>query len=118
MKTHKYFDTLGQFYIEFLRYANSDKGLGIVLTPPHITDLFSELAGVNQDSIILDNCMGTGGFLISAMKTMIKQAKGNQTKIENIKKTQLIGIEYQDDIYALGISNMIIHGDGKTNVFT
>lgn len=117
MKTHKYFDTLGQFYIEFLRYANSDKGLGIVLTPPHITELFSELAGVNQDSIILDNCMGTGGFLISAMKTMIKQAKGNQTKIDSIKKRQLIGIEYQDDIYALGISNMIIHGDGKANVY-
>lgn len=117
MKTHKYFDTLGQFYIEFLRYANSDKGLGIVLTPPHITELFPELAGVNQDSIILDNCMGTGGFLISAMKTMIKQAKGNQTKIDSIKKSHLIGIEYQDDIYALGISNMIIHGDGKTNVY-
>jgi type I restriction enzyme M protein len=33
-RTHKYFDTLGQFYIEFLRYANNDKGLGIVLTPP------------------------------------------------------------------------------------
>lgn len=34
IKTHKYFDVLGQFYIEFLRYANSDRGLGIVLTPP------------------------------------------------------------------------------------
>jgi len=117
MKTHKYFDTLGQFYIEFLRYANSDKGLGIVLTPPHITELFSELASVNQDSIILDNCMGTGGFLISAMKTMIKNAKGNQDKIKEIKEKQLIGIEYQDDIYALGISNMIVHNDGKTNVY-
>lgn len=34
MRTHAYFDTIGQFYIEFLRYANNDKGLGIVLTPP------------------------------------------------------------------------------------
>jgi len=117
MKTHKYFDTLGQFYIEFLRYANSDKGLGIVLTPPHITELFSALADVNQDSVILDNCMGTGGFLISAMKTMIKNAKGNQRKIKNIKEKQLIGIECDDDIYALGISNMIVHNDGKTNVY-
>jgi type I restriction enzyme M protein len=41
IKTHEYFDVLGQLYIEFLRYANSDKGLGIVLTPPHITELFS-----------------------------------------------------------------------------
>jgi len=117
MRTHKYFDTLGQFYIEFLRYANNDKGLGIVLTPPHITDIFSEIAGVNKDSVILDNCMGTGGFLISAMKSMIKDSNGNQGKIDSIKKSQLIGIEYQDDIYALGVSNMIIHGDGKTNVF-
>ncbi len=116
MHTHKYIDTLGQFYIEFLRYANSDKGLGIVLTPPHITDLFSDLASVDKDSIVYDNCMGTGGFLISAMKKMIKDAKGNKSKIINIKKKQLIGVEYQDDIYALGISNMIIHGDGKTNV--
>ena len=117
MRTHQYFDTLGQFYIEFLRYANSDKGLGIVLTPPHITELFTEIAGVNQDSVLLDNCMGTGGFLISGMKAMIKDAKGNANKIKNIKINQLIGIEYQDDIYALGVSNMIIHGDGKTNVY-
>ena len=117
MRTHKYFDTLGQFYIEFLRYANSDKGLGIVLTPPHITELFTEIAGVNQDSVLLDNCMGTGGFLISGMKAMIKDANGNSSKISHIKKNQLIGIEYQDDIYALGVSNMIIHGDGKTNVY-
>ena len=116
MRTHKYFDTLGQFYIEFLRYANSDKGLGIVLTPPHITELFSEIANVDKDSVLFDNCMGTGGFLISGMKKMIKDAKGNAKKITNIKNKQLIGIEYQDDIYALGVSNMIIHGDGKTNV--
>ncbi|HAO23251.1 MAG TPA: methyltransferase [Desulfobacteraceae bacterium] len=118
MRTHKYFDTLGQFYIEFLRYANNDKGLGIVLTPPHITDLFSEIAGIDKDSVIFDNCCGTGGFLISAMKKMIKDAKGDSFKIKQIKNHQLIGIEYQDDIYALGVSNMVIHGDGKTNIYS
>ncbi|MBN1392209.1 MAG: N-6 DNA methylase [Sedimentisphaerales bacterium] len=65
-KTHEYFDVLGQLYNEFLRYANKEKGLGIVLTPPHITELFAELAGVNKDSVVYDNCAGTGGFLISA----------------------------------------------------
>ncbi|MCI8453237.1 MAG: hypothetical protein HFE84_01275 [Lachnospiraceae bacterium] len=60
MVTHKYVDTVSQFYIEFLRYANNDKGLGIVLTPPHITDLFAELAGVDKNSVVLDNCCGTG----------------------------------------------------------
>lgn len=116
IKTHKFFDTLGQFYIEFLRYANNDKGLGIVLTPPHITELFVDLAETNKDSVVFDNCCGTGGFLISAMKKMVNDAEGNSGKINEIKKRQLIGIEYQDDIYALSVSNMVIHGDGKTNI--
>lgn len=116
IKTHEYFDVLGQLYIEFLRYANSDKGLGIVLTPPHITELFSELAQVNKNSIAYDNCTGTGGFLISAMKRMIEDAKGDKDKIKEIKKNHLIGVEYQSHIFALAVSNMYIHQDGKTNI--
>jgi type I restriction-modification system DNA methylase subunit len=116
IKTHQYFDVLGQLYIEFLRYANSDKGLGIVLTPPHITEFFAEVANVNKNSIAYDNCTGTGGFLISAMKQMIKTAEGNEEIIKNIKANQLIGVEYQAHIFALAVSNMYIHQDGKTNI--
>jgi type I restriction-modification system DNA methylase subunit len=117
MTTHKYVDTVSQFYVDFLRYANDDKGLGIVLTPSHITDLFVELADVDKDSVVFDNCCGTGGFLVSAMKKMIQLAKGNIKKEKEIKNNQLVGIEYQDDIYALLISNMIIHRDGRTNIY-
>lgn len=116
IKTYKYFDVLGQLYIEFLRYANSDKGLGIVLTPPHITEFFADLAQVNKNSIAYDNCTGTGGFLISAMNRMIANAKGDEAKIKVIKEKQLIGAEYQSHIFALAVSNMYIHQDGKTNI--
>jgi len=116
IRTHEYVDVLGQLYIEFLRYANSDKGLGIVLTPPHITELFSELAQVNKNSIAFDNCTGTGGFLISAMKKMIQDANGDEKAIKNIKAKQLLGVEYQSHIFALAVSNMYIHQDGKTNI--
>ncbi|OGI60809.1 methyltransferase [Candidatus Nomurabacteria bacterium RIFCSPHIGHO2_01_FULL_37_25] len=116
IKTHEYFDVLGQLYIEFLRYANSDKGLGIVLTPPHITEFMSEIAEVNKDSTVYDNCTGTGGFLVSAMNLMVKDAKGDQDKIKNIKKNQLVGVEYQAHIFALACSNMFIHQDGKSNI--
>ncbi len=116
IKTHEYFDVLGQLYIEFLRYANSDKGLGIVLTPPHITDFFAKISQVNKNSVAYDNCTGTGGFLISAMKQMLKDAKGDENKKKEIKSKQLIGVEYQSHIFALAVSNMYIHQDGKTNI--
>lgn len=116
IKSNKYFDILSQAYIEFLKYANNDRSLGIVLTPPHIAGLFCDLAKVTKDSVVIDNCCGTGSFLVEAMKSMVQDAKGDKKKIDNIKKKQLIGIEYQPHIFTLCCSNMIIHGDGKTNI--
>lgn len=117
IKSHEYYDVLGQLYIEFLRYANSDKGLGIVLTPLHITEFMAQLGEVNKNSVVYDNSAGTGGFLVSAMSLMIDDAKGDQHKIQQIKKDQLIGVEFQAHIFALACSNMFIHQDGKTNIF-
>ncbi|MBF0457548.1 MAG: N-6 DNA methylase [Nitrospirae bacterium] len=116
IKTHEYYDVLGQLYVEFLRYANRDKESGIVLTPSHITELFSDLAMVNKDSVIYDNCAGTCGFLIAALSKMMKDAKGDIIKERQIKSTQLIGVEYRARIFALACSNMYIHKDGKTNI--
>ena len=116
-KTHKFYDVLGQLYVEFLRYSNSDKGLGIVLTPPHITELAIELAQVDKNDVLYDNCAGTGGFLISGMKKMISQANENIKVVNKIKKNNIIGVEYQSDISSLLCSNMFIHGDGRSNVF-
>lgn len=99
-----------------MKYANNDSGLGIVLTPSHITNLFCDIAKITKDSVAFDNCCGTGGFLVVAMEKMIQLAKGDLSKIENIKKQQLVGIEYQDHIFTLCCSNMILHGDGKTNI--
>lgn len=116
-RTHEYYDILGHLYVEFLRYSNSDKGLGIVLTPPHITDLAVELIQTGPYDIVYDNCAGTGGFLVSAMKRMVKHAEGDRDKIHNIKRLGIVGVEYYPDIAALLSSNMFIHGDGRSNVF-
>lgn len=116
IRNHEFEDVLGRLYVEFLRYANSDKGLGIVLTPPHITELFADLAQVNENSVVYDNCAGTGGFLISAMRRMVRLAQGDKTLEERIKQSQLYGVELQSDIYPLAVSNMYIHQDGKSNI--
>ena len=116
-RTHEYHDLLGQLYVEFLRYSNSDKGLGIVLTPPHITQLAADLVDVCVDDVLYDNCAGTGGFLIAGMKKMVDLARGDSKKIAAIKSKGLVGVEFQPDIAALLCSNMFIHGDGRSNVF-
>jgi len=116
LEEHKEYDVIGAFYNEFLRYANGDGGLGIVLTPKHVTELFVELAEVNKDSVVIDNCCGTAGFLISAMKRMEDEAKGDQQKIHDIHMKQLIGIDNNPKMFCLACSNMMLRGDGKSNI--
>ncbi|MCX6766395.1 MAG: N-6 DNA methylase [Candidatus Moranbacteria bacterium] len=115
-KDHYDFDIIGNFYGEFIRYTGGDgKGLGIVLTPKHITDLFADLAKLNKNSVVLDTCCGTGGFLISAMKKMTKDVSSDEKKY--ILDNSLIGIEQEPQMFALAVSNMILRGDGKTNLY-
>ena len=111
------FDVIGQFYGEFLRYTGGDKkGLGIVLTPKHITELFAKIANLTPKTVVLDTCAGTSGFLISSMFEMIKKAKTDEEKLY-IKKNCLVGVEQQPNMYALAASNMILRGDGKANLY-
>lgn len=113
---YKYVDTLSQFYIEFLRYANTDKGLGIVLTPMHIAQLFAKMANVKKDTTVLDNSAGTGGFLVASLGEMMIDAGDDERKIEEIRSNQIYGIEYESSNLALLVSNMIIHSDGRSNI--
>lgn len=108
LRDYSQYDVIGEFYFEFLRYANGDGGLGIVLTPHHITELFSDLAQVNKDSVVIDNCCGTGGFLIRAMKKMEDEAKGDKAKIQEIHSKQLIGIDNNSKMFCLACSSKIV----------
>jgi type I restriction-modification system DNA methylase subunit len=108
-------DALGIFYHEFVKYSGGDgSGLGIVLTPQHLTEFMCDLAEVNKNSIIVDICCGSGTFLVTAMSKMFKGASVKD--IEKIRKHSLFGIESQDEIYTLAVANMIIRGDGKSNI--
>lgn len=111
------FDVVGQFYGEFLKYTGGDKkSLGIVLTPRHVTELFALLANVHKESKVLDICAGTGGFLVSAMHHMMKDAQTESDR-NKIKSDGLVGVEQQPDMFALAASNMILRGDGKANLY-
>lgn len=110
------FDVLGNFYHEFISYGGGDgSGLGIVLTPEHVTTLMAELIDVNATDYVLDPTAGTASFLIAAMQRMFADAGNNAAMREDIRKNRLYGIELQDKLFAIGTTNMILRGDGKAN---
>ena len=109
-------DYLGRFYGEFMSYSGGDgQALGIVLTPKHITELFCELADLKVDDKVLDPCCGTAGFLIAAMHKMVKQTN-DEVQRRHIKRDQLFGIELQPYMFTIATTNMILRGDGKSNL--
>ncbi len=108
-------DILGRFYGEFIRYSGGDgQTLGVVLTPSHITDIFCDLVDLKPTDIVFDPCCGTGGFLISAMHKMLEQAKPEE--VETIKRDRIHGIEIREDMFSIATTNMILRGDGKSNL--
>jgi len=88
-----------------------------VLTPAHITDLFCDLANVNSNDVIYDPCCGTGGFLIAGMKRMFELAGNDEDKKQQIKNKQLVGIELRPSMFTYTCSNMMMRGDGKSNIY-
>lgn len=118
-------DIMGEMYSEFLKYALGDgTELGIVLTPPYVTKMMSELLDVQKDSKVMDLATGSAGFLISSMELMIEKAelelgKGTsaaEKAIVNIKSNNLLGVELNAEMYTLAATNMILRGDGSSNI--
>lgn len=109
-------DYLGRFYGEFMRYSGgSGQTLGIVLTPRHITELFCDLLELKTTDRIFDPCCGTGGFLVAALHSMLEKSASETEKL-NIRKNQLFGIELRPDMFTVATTNMILRGDGKSNL--
>lgn len=103
---------------------NNDKANDVVLTPSYVTHFMARLARTNKDSFVWDLAMGSGGFLVSAMDIMIKDAENKiqdkdelEAKIINIKENQLLGVEILGNIYILAVLNMILMGDGSTHMY-
>lgn len=117
------YDIMGKFYEEFLKYAGvSNVKKGIVLTPRHVTSLFTKLVPIKSDDVILDLCCGTGAFLIAGMNELIKLIEGSnrtdkEEAIKNVKEKQLVGFELNSTMYICAISNMLFRGDGKSQIY-
>lgn len=107
-------DLLNLFFTTFNKYVGkSDKNQAF--TPAHICDFMSKAVGVNKNSRVLDPCCGSGAFIVRAMTDAMDDCE-TEAERDNVKKNQIFGIEYEDGAFGLSSTNMLIHGDGNSNV--
>ena len=111
---HEGQDILSYFFTTFNKYvAREDKNQAF--TPNHIAHFMAKVAGIYRTSRILDPTCGSGTFLVQAMTMALKQCETDAERNE-IKKNQIYGIEFDKKVYGLSTTNMLIHGDGNSNI--
>lgn len=107
-------DLLNLFFTTFNKYVGkTDKNQAF--TPDHICHFMSRVIGINKNSRVLDPCCGSGAFLVRALTDAMDDCD-TETERDNVKSGQIFGIEFEEGAYGLSSTNMLIHGDGNSNV--
>ncbi|MBE6881681.1 MAG: SAM-dependent DNA methyltransferase [Ruminococcaceae bacterium] len=114
-------DILNLFFIAFNKYTGkADKNQAF--TPDHITEFMCRLTEVDRTKRVLDITCGSGSFLVQAMVKELADCSRDKTEEEAkalqeiVKKEHIYGIEVEEKAYGLSTTNMLIHGDGNSNI--
>lgn len=115
-------DILNLFFIAFNKYTGkADKNQAF--TPDHITNFMCRVTNVDRTKRIFDGTCGSGSFLVQAM--VLELADCNHQKStdaekkdmrQKVVKEQIYGIELEEKAFGLSTTNMLIHGDGNSNI--
>ena len=107
-------DILSYFFTTFNKYvAREDKNQAF--TPNHISHFMCRVAGIHRNTRVLDPTCGSGTFLVQAMTQILRECETDAER-KKVKAEQIYGIEYDDSVYGLATTNMLIHGDGNSNI--
>ena len=114
-------DILNMFFIAFNKYTGkADKNQAF--TPDHITEFMCRVTGVDRTKHVLDATCGSGSFLVQAMVKELADCRRGKTEDEakelmhKVKEEHIYGIEVEEKAYGLSTTNMLIHGDGNSNI--
>lgn len=115
-------DILNLFFIAFNKYTGkADKNQAF--TPDHITNFMCRVTDVDRTKRIFDGTCGSGSFLVQAM--VLELADCNHQKAtdaekkdmrQKVVKEHIYGIELEEKAFGLSTTNMLIHGDGNSNI--
>lgn len=107
-------DILSYFFTTFNKYVQRDDK-NQAFTPNHIAHFMCKVADICKTTRILDPTCGSGTFLVQAMSMALNQCETDWER-DNVKANQIYGIEADQNVFGLATTNMLIHGDGNTNI--
>lgn len=107
-------DLLNLFFTTFNKYVGK-KDKNQAFTPDHIVSFMCDVIGINHTSHVLDPCCGSGAFLVRALTNALNDCV-TESQREKVKKHHIYGIEKEEKAFGLSTTNMLIHGDGNSNV--
>ena len=130
-------DIKGSAFEYFLKFNLKGSQLGQYFTPREVVKLMIELSDLKssalgltnpkQECIVIDPACGSGGFLITGMQMMVNHVKQLQNDriidqethkrlAKRIKKDIFFGCDAKHMLARTAKMNMIIAGDGFTNI--
>ena len=80
------------------------------------------LTDIDRNTVVLDPTCGSGSFLVQAMVKELADCRRGKTETEanvlmqTVKEKHIYGIENEEKAYGLSTTNMLIHGDGNSNI--
>lgn len=108
-------DILSYFFTTFNKYVQKgDKNQAF--TPNHIAHFMCKVGHITRNTKVLDPTCGSGTFLVQAMAQALAKCETDAER-NNVKQKQIYGIESDDKVYGLATTNMLIHGDGNSNIY-
>ncbi len=134
------FDVMGRAYEFVVQKLGEQKQYGQYFTPRHIIHFMVDLADPEIGETIYDPAAGTGGFILRAYEIVKKKISQEVNKgfigvkeptafygqtaydrgekmVRDLKEKHLWAVEKAPDVYKLAMMNMILHNDGKSNLY-
>ncbi|HEX8231670.1 MAG TPA: N-6 DNA methylase [Chloroflexia bacterium] len=114
-------DVLGRAYEFVVDKLGEQQQYGQYFTPRHIIQAMVEMAQPSLADSIYDPAFGTCGFLVIVYLQLQKQIgrlpySEREAAWTRLKTRTIYGTEKAPDVFKLGLMNMVLHGDGNSNL--
>ena len=104
-----------EIYEQILKDIQSAGNSGEFYTPRAVTDFMVSMIKPKLNEKIADFACGTGGFLTSTLKELLKQVKGTNDK--QLYNNSIYGIEKKSFPYLMCITNLLLHDIDEPKIF-